>query len=87
MIILAIYIFGGSIYYRYEEGWTFSYSLYFCVVVATTVGYGDQPSITSNHSMIFTALWAFFGVALVLGVVFFLVTNIAEGRKRRKLKR
>lgn len=56
-------------------------------VVATTVGYGDQDPLTSDGTRIFTCLFAFFGVAVVLGVGSYLVVQLLEDRKRRRLAR
>ena len=42
---------------------------YFCVVVCTTVGYGDNPSITSHRTMLFTTAFVFCGVAIVLAAI------------------
>ena len=54
----------GAIFYPLVEDWTVIDSLYFGVVTLTTVGYGDMGP-TTDVAKIFTALYVFFGVAIV----------------------
>eukprot|EP00035_Acanthoeca_spectabilis_P040221 m.68127 g.68127 ORF g.68127 m.68127 type:complete len:482 (-) comp9903_c0_seq2:129-1574(-) len=83
--ILITYLVIGVLFYTINEEWTFGFAIYFCVVVATTVGYGDHDPITTNGARVFTCVWVFFGVALVLGVSSFLVVQLMDDRRRRKL--
>ena len=45
MGLLAVpsYFLVGTLYYTQVEGWSVDEAMYFCVVVATTVGYGVRP--------------------------------------------
>ena len=62
--IVILFLISGAIYYPLVEGWTVLDSLYFGVTTLTTVGYGDMGP-TSDGAKIFTALYVFFGVAIV----------------------
>jgi hypothetical protein len=46
------------------EGWTFLETLYFSIVTATTVGFGDHLP-TSDASKLFTVAYAFIGIGIV----------------------
>lgn len=41
MIIAALILLCGTLFYNYVEGWGILDSLYFSVTTLTTVGYGD----------------------------------------------
>ena len=56
-------IIGGTIVYHNIEGWSWVESFYFCVTSLTTVGYGTLHP-TSEFSMLFTAFYVLFGVAI-----------------------
>jgi hypothetical protein len=59
------------------EGWTVLDSLYFGVTTLTTVGYGDMGPSTDG-SKIFTALYVFFGVAIVATLIGLATTFLIE---------
>ena len=58
-------IIGGTIVYHRVEGWSWVESFYFCVTSLTTVGYGNLHP-TNEFSMIFTAFYVLFGVAIAI---------------------
>ena len=66
---IFVYFLVGTCYYVEVEGWTIDEAIYFAVIVATTVGYGDNPSITTHGGMLFTTFYVLFGVAMVLSIV------------------
>lgn len=84
VIILVSYLLCGMIFYSQYEGWTWQFSLYFCVVVATTVGFGDQDPIDTVGGRLFTCCFVFFGVALVLGLGTYLVLQVSSSLRAKR---
>ena len=78
MIVLAF----GTIFYYFAEGWNIIDSLYFCVMTLTTIGYGDLFP-TTEISKIFTILYVFLGLGLILSFINKLVT-VAEDQYSMK---
>jgi hypothetical protein len=50
------------------EGWTVMECLYFAVVTLTTTGYGDLVP-THDGSKLFTCVFAFCGIAVIMGAI------------------
>ncbi len=65
-IMLAIVLVIGTIFYWRVEGWNLLDSLYFSVVVLTTVGLGDFAPETSAGKA-FTIVYLISGVGLMMG--------------------
>ena len=66
MLFCALYFGIGCAFYMSVEGWDGYESVYFLMVTASTVGYGDlHPSSTNSGSRIFTVLWIFVGICVV----------------------
>ena len=76
----------GTIFYHFNEGWTWIESVYFCVVSLATVGYGDFHP-TNDVSRIFTVFYIFVGVGIL--VIFFNEASsmLVDRRVRRDEKR
>ncbi|MBI2446074.1 two pore domain potassium channel family protein [Candidatus Micrarchaeota archaeon] len=55
----------GTWFYHKLEGWSWVDSLYFAASTITTVGYGDL-SVTHDVSKLFTVLYMFVGIAIVV---------------------
>ncbi len=64
-IMLAIVLVIGTIFYWRVEGWNLLDSLYFSVVVLTTVGLGDFAPET-NAGKAFTIVYLISGVGLMM---------------------
>ncbi len=71
-IFIAL-IIGGSFVFQFLEGSTYIDALYFCVITATTVGYGDIVPLTISGK-IFTIIYSF----LVIGMAFYFFTLIGR---------
>lgn len=63
VLLLSFFVI-GVLFYSQVEKWNFSDSMYFCVVVLTTVGYGDMLPTTPGSKM-FTVFFALFGIGLI----------------------
>ena len=78
-LIVGVLLLTGTIFYWLTEDWTLVQSLYFSVVTLTTVGYGDLTP-TSDYSRIFTIVYIFLG----LGVLVAFVSSLAQHYIRQK---
>ena len=77
--LVVVTLLSGTLFYRQVEGWGLLDSLYFSVVTLTTVGYGDlSPSTAAGK--IFTILYIFVGLGIVLGFV----NAVAENSLQRR---
>lgn len=54
---------------------------YFCIVVVTTIGYGDNDPIETDGGKLFTALFALLGVSVVFGSLSIVLDVIQEKSK------
>ena len=61
LVTIFFYFFIGTCYYHYELGWEVDEAIYFAVVVATTVGYGDNQSLETRGAMLFTTFYVLGG--------------------------
>ena len=75
----------GTLFYWDVEGWGLLDSLYFSVITLTTVGYGDLAPTTAAGK-VFTMLYIFVGIGIILGFVNTVaersLRNRREGRDR-----
>eukprot|EP00536_Pseudo-nitzschia_multiseries_P000123 jgi/Psemu1/177967/e_gw1.3.68.1 len=65
----GVYVTIGIVAYSFllDTKWPLIDSVYFSVVIFTTVGYGDLSPASSNAGMIFTLFFAFYGIT-ILGI-------------------
>jgi len=72
-VVVAVFLFsvllvGGAYIYHIIEGWKYLDSLYFVVMTATTVGYGDFVPKT-DAGKIFTMFFSFLGVVFAFYLI------------------
>jgi hypothetical protein len=73
LILLLVYFAGGICFFVLLEGWAVGDTIYFAVVVMTTVGYGDFAP-TTDHAKLFTCLYVLCGLIIDACAV----SNIAD---------
>ena len=84
--LVVVTLLSGTLFYRQIEGWDSLDPLYFRVVTLTTVGYGDlSPSTAAGK--IFTILYIFVGLGIVLGFVNAVAENSLERRSEMRERR
>lgn len=70
----------GALFYHSVEGWGWVDSLYFCVITLSTVGYGDFSPQTAAGK-IFTIIYIFMGIGLLVAFFTQLATALVEARR------
>ncbi len=73
LLLAAMILLSGTIFYRSIEGWSWVDSFYFSVTTASTVGLGDLAPKT-DAGKLFTVLYIFVGV----GVFILMFTQLAK---------
>jgi voltage-gated potassium channel len=66
--LVVITLLGGTLFYSTVEGWSIVDAFYFSVTTLTTVGLGDL-SPTTTIGKLFTVIYIFAGLSLVLGFI------------------
>jgi len=79
-IVIMLVLFGGATIYHYIEGWRYLDALYFSSYTITTVGYGDITPKT-DIGKIFTILYIFVGVGIVLYGLSLMASHFVEVRE------
>jgi voltage-gated potassium channel len=79
--LLAMLMVTGTIFYTIVEGWSPLDSLYFSVIAAATVGFGDYAP-TTDLGKAFTIVYVLIGVGLLVMVL----SRIAAGMVERRLE-
>jgi voltage-gated potassium channel len=78
--LVVVTLASGAVFYRVAEGWSLFDSFYFSVITLTTIGYGDlSPSTTAGK--IFTIVYIFVGLGIILGFVNAIAERSTEGRR------
>lgn len=77
VVLSALVLVVGTVFYQRAEGWTTVDALYFSVVTLTTIGFGDLAP-TSTASRLFTVVYSLVGI----GVIASLVTSLAVYARR-----
>ncbi len=79
-IVIMLFLFGGATFYYYIENLRFIDALYLSAATMTTVGYGDITPKT-DAGKIFTIVYVFAGVAIVLYGLSIIATHFVEVRE------
>ena len=64
LLLLALVLLGGTLGYRFIEGWSFLESLYMTVITITTVGYSEVRTV-HEAGRIFTVFLIFGGMGIM----------------------
>jgi voltage-gated potassium channel len=81
-VIIAGYLFAGTLFFHAVEGWRYLDSFYFTGVTLTTVGYGDFTP-THDLSKLGAVFFAFSGV----GIIFYSIGILAQRYFEREEQR
>jgi voltage-gated potassium channel Kch len=82
LLLMAVMLISGTLFYAHGEGWSYLDALYFCVMTMSTVGYGDFVPTTSL-SKVFTIVYALVSIGVFVGVV----SKLAHAMLTRSHKR
>lgn len=74
---IGLHLATATVFLHIAEGWALLDALYFAVVIATTVGYGDLTPVRAA-SKVFVAVYAVVSVALIGGLLQALVERVAD---------
>lgn len=80
--LLVPIIAGGTVFFRYVEGWSWIDAYFFSVVTLSTVGYGELVPATSAGK-IGTTVFIFVGLG-VFALVIQQLAEIAAARRRNR---
>lgn len=79
--MLAVLMSIGTVFYTIVEGWSPLDSLYFAVIAAATVGFGDYTP-TTDLGKVFTIVYVLIGVGLLVMIL----SRVAAGMVERRLE-
>ena len=68
LLLTAVILAAGTLFYHFIEQWRWLDSLYFSVMTLSTVGYGDLTPLT-DAGKIFTVIYIFFGIGVILSFI------------------
>jgi len=80
-LVVAV-LLAGTLFYRQAEGWSILDSLFFSVTTLTTVGYGELTPTTAM-SKVFTIVYIFIGIGIILAFLNKIAEREIERRHRR----
>ena len=81
MFIFACFIVGSTVMFHKLEGWSWGLSVYVCIVVLTTVGFGDVAPVTDGGK-VFTIMYIFMSFTIVLSCVALVFAAVGTQTKR-----
>lgn len=83
LILIAILLISGTVFYSSVEGWEWFDSLYFSVITLSTIGYGDfSPKTTFGKA--FTMVYVFVGIGLFIAIIRHITDDMITKRKDRR---
>jgi voltage-gated potassium channel Kch len=82
LFLVLITLLGGTIFYTLEEGWSVVDAFYFSVTTLTTVGLGDLSPQTTIGKL-FTVVYIFAGIGIILGFIDTVAKESLRGRTGR----
>jgi voltage-gated potassium channel Kch len=84
VLVTALLIAGGTIFYSQSQGWGVVDSLYFSVTTLTTVGYGDLTPHGAGAKL-FTIMYILTGIGAVSALIGVFARNVINmpGTRRR----
>jgi len=85
MLVEAMLLAVGMVFYHNVEGWSWLDAAYFCIVTMATVGYGDIHPVTP-YGRLFTIIYIILGVAM-LGVFIQLAGKTAFAALQESVER
>ena len=68
LVIFAILLLSGTVFYRNVEGWSTLDAMYFSIVAITTVGFGDFSPETSVGKVL-TMVYLLVGIGVTVSLV------------------
>jgi len=81
VMFFVILILVGAYVYHQAEGWRYLDSIYFTVITAATIGYGDFVPVT-DAGKIFTMFFSFAGI----GMAFYFFSVIGRYMFKKQLR-
>jgi hypothetical protein len=84
-ILVTIYLFAGTIFFHFAEGWRVIDAFYFTGTTLTTVGYGDLHP-TTDLTKIVAVFFMFSGISIVFYSISFIAQRSFE-REEERLQR
>jgi voltage-gated potassium channel len=82
VVLAAITLLIGTLYYANAEGWRLLDALYFSVVTLTTIGFGDLAP-TTDGAKVFTIVYSFVGIGIIAAFITSLAVNVRDHREQR----
>ncbi len=64
LVLTAVVLAGGTVFYHIIEKWSWLDAYYFCVVTLSTIGYGDLTPHT-DFGKLFTTFYILVGVGII----------------------
>ena len=83
LFFVLLILVSGTIFYHQTEHWRYLDSFYFSVTTLTTVGYGDFHP-TTDISKIFTVMYIFSGIGIILGFINVIATHARQQNPMKK---
>lgn len=80
VLVIAVHLLTATVFLASYEGWALLDALYFSVVIATTVGYGDITPV-KPASKIFVGIYAIISVAIIANMLQSLVERFADAQR------